>query len=128
MAVLVARCESAVPDDEFEINGTHIDERYLTHEANEWDEYALEAAVGLADTHGDVDVVTVTIGPERTEKTIREGSQKAPTARSASGTTHSPSPGCSGRGQRPGCSPASRPSDSRRWFSRAPSRATTRSG
>lgn len=76
MEVLVARCESAVPDDEFEINGTHVDERYLTHDANEWDEYALEAAVGLADTHDDVDVVTVTIGPERTEETIREGLAK----------------------------------------------------
>lgn len=76
MEVLVAVTEVAVPDDEFEIDGTTIDEQYLTHELNEWDEYALEEAAGLAETHDDVEVTAVTIGPERAEETIRKGLAK----------------------------------------------------
>jgi len=76
MNVLVAVTEAAVPDDEFEIDGTEIDEQYLTYELNEWDEYALEEAAGLAETHDDIEVTTVTVGPERAEETIRKGLAK----------------------------------------------------
>ncbi|AUV84659.1 electron transfer flavoprotein subunit beta/FixA family protein (plasmid) [Salinigranum rubrum] len=71
MKILVTVKESAVVADDFEIDGTSIAEKDLTYSINEWDEYALEAAVrsredGLAD-----EVITVTIGPERSEETIR---------------------------------------------------------
>lgn len=76
MKILVTVAEVAIPDDEFEIDGLAIDERYLTHEVNEWDEYALEEAVQLSESHDDVEVVTATIGPERVEETVRQALAK----------------------------------------------------
>jgi electron transfer flavoprotein beta subunit len=75
MKILVTVAEVAVADDEFEFNGLYVDDRYLTHEINEWDEYALEEAVGLAESR-DAEVVTVTIGPERAEERIRKALAK----------------------------------------------------
>ena len=71
MKVLVAVKEVAVVDDEFDIDGTAIDERSLEYDLNEWDEYSVEAAVQLAEADIADEVVTVTIGPERVEETIR---------------------------------------------------------
>lgn len=76
MQVLVAVAEVAVVDDSFEVEGGSIPERYLDYELNEWDEYALETGVQLVES-GDADeVVTVTIGPERSEETIRKALAK----------------------------------------------------
>ncbi|WP_459865001.1 electron transfer flavoprotein subunit beta/FixA family protein [Halorubrum trueperi] len=69
--VLVTVKEVATVEDEFEISGLDIDDRYLTYDLNEWDDYAIEEAVQIAEETDDVDVVTVTIGPERAEETIR---------------------------------------------------------
>jgi electron transfer flavoprotein beta subunit len=71
MKVLVTVKEVAQVEDEFAIEGTSIDERYLEYDLNEWDDYAVEEAVQL--TEGDVaeEVVAVTVGPERSEETIR---------------------------------------------------------
>ncbi|MFB6104648.1 MAG: electron transfer flavoprotein subunit beta/FixA family protein [Halobacteriaceae archaeon] len=71
MKVLVAVKEVAEVADDFEISGTSIDESYLTYDLNEWDDYAIEAGVQLQEAGDDVEVVTVTIGPERAEETIR---------------------------------------------------------
>jgi len=71
MKVLVTVKEVAQVDDEFEIDGLDVDDRYLDYDLNEWDDYAVEEAVQLSETHDDVEVVTVTIGPERSEETIR---------------------------------------------------------
>ncbi|ERG88874.1 MAG: Electron transfer flavoprotein, beta subunit [halophilic archaeon J07HX5] len=76
MRVLVALSEVTVLDEEFEIAGNAIDERHCTHELNEWDAHALEEAARLAETNDDTEVVTVTVGPERAERTIREGLAK----------------------------------------------------
>ncbi|MFC7132568.1 MULTISPECIES: electron transfer flavoprotein subunit beta/FixA family protein [Salinibaculum] len=76
MKVLVTVAEVAAADDEFEIDGTSIDERYLTFDLNEWDNYAVEEAVQLAEAEDDVEVVTVSIGPERSEETIRQALAK----------------------------------------------------
>lgn len=70
MRILVPVAEVAVVDGEFEIDGQAVPDRFLTHECNEWDEYALAEAVRIADEVGDAEVVTVTIGPERAEGTI----------------------------------------------------------
>ncbi len=76
MKILVTVAEVAEADDEFEISGQSINDRYLTYDLNEWDDYAVEEAVQISEAHDDVEVVTVTIGPERAEETIRQGLAK----------------------------------------------------
>jgi electron transfer flavoprotein beta subunit len=77
MKVLAAVKEVATLDDEFEIDGLSVPERYVTYDLNEWDSYALETAVNFAeDADEDVEVVTVTVGPERAEETIRQALAK----------------------------------------------------
>jgi len=76
MKVLVTVKEVAVVDDEFEIDGLEIDERYVTADLNEWDEYAVEEAVQIKEAGDDVEVVTVTVGPDGTEETIRQALAK----------------------------------------------------
>jgi electron transfer flavoprotein beta subunit len=78
MKILVTVKEVAGAEDEFEIDGLDIDERYLEYDLNEWDEYAIEEAVQIKEEVGedDVEVVSVSIGPERAEETIRMGLAK----------------------------------------------------
>ncbi|MFB6111542.1 MAG: electron transfer flavoprotein subunit beta/FixA family protein [Halobacteriaceae archaeon] len=71
MKVLVTVKEVAEVADDFELSSDGIDDRYLEYDLNEWDDYAVEEAVQLAEAEDDVDVVTATIGPERAEETIR---------------------------------------------------------
>ncbi|MFC6952157.1 electron transfer flavoprotein subunit beta/FixA family protein [Halorubellus litoreus] len=71
MKVLVTVKEVAAVEDEFEIDGTAIDEAYLEYDLNEWDDYAIEEGVQISEAEDDVEVVSVTIGPERSEETIR---------------------------------------------------------
>jgi len=76
MKILVTVTEVAAVDDEFEIDGLGVDERYLTYDLNEWDDYAVEEAVQYQEAHDDVEVVTVTVGPERADQTIRQALAK----------------------------------------------------
>lgn len=76
MKILVTVKEVTVVEDEFEIDGLSIDDRYVTYDLNEWDEYAVEEAVTIAEDVEDVEVVAVTIGPERAEETIRQALAK----------------------------------------------------
>ncbi|MFB6205268.1 MAG: electron transfer flavoprotein subunit beta/FixA family protein [Haloglomus sp.] len=71
MKILVTVKEVAEVEDEFEISGLDIDESYLEYNLNEWDDYAVEEAVQIEEANDDVEVVTVTVGPERSEETIR---------------------------------------------------------
>jgi electron transfer flavoprotein beta subunit len=71
MKILVTVKEVAEVEDEFQIDGLDIDTRYLDYDLNEWDDYAVEEAVQISEENDDVEVVTVTIGPERAEETIR---------------------------------------------------------
>ena len=71
MKILVTVKEVAEAADDFEITGDDIDDQYLEYDLNEWDDYAIEAAVQLAEENDDVEVVSVTVGPERSEETIR---------------------------------------------------------
>jgi len=71
MKILVTVKEVAEIADDVEIEGTEIAESALQYDLNEWDDYAIEAAVQLAEAGDDVEVVTATIGPERSEETIR---------------------------------------------------------
>ncbi|WP_330630774.1 electron transfer flavoprotein subunit beta/FixA family protein [Halocatena halophila] len=76
MKILVTVKEVAEAEDDFDIDGLDIDERYLEFDLNEWDEYAIEEAVQIKEDGDDVEVVSVTIGPERAEETIRMGLAK----------------------------------------------------
>ncbi|MEF8857139.1 MAG: electron transfer flavoprotein subunit beta/FixA family protein [Haloplanus sp.] len=72
MKILVTVKEVAEVADDFEIEGLAIPETYLEYDLNEWDDYAVEAAVRIAEDRDDeVEVVAVTVGPERSEETIR---------------------------------------------------------
>ena len=72
MKILVTVKEVAEAEDDFEIDGLRIDERYLEYDLNEWDDYAVEAAVQIQEASDeDVEVVAATIGPERSEETVR---------------------------------------------------------
>ena len=71
MKILIAVTEVAEVEDDFEIDGLSVDERYLDYDLNEWDDYAVEAGVQIQEAGDDVEVVSVTIGPERSEETIR---------------------------------------------------------
>ena len=71
MKVLVTVKEVAEVDDEFRISGLDIDDASLEYDLNEWDDYAVEEAVQISEANDDVEVVTVTIGPERAEETVR---------------------------------------------------------
>jgi electron transfer flavoprotein beta subunit len=81
MKVLVTVKEVAEVEDDFEIFGTEISDTYLEYDLNEWDDYAIEEAVQLKEAGIVDEVVTVTIGPERSEETIRialaKGSDRA---------------------------------------------------
>ena len=76
MKVLVTVKEVAVVQDEFTITGQDIDEGDLDFALNEWDDYAVEEAVQLSEEFDDVEVVTVTIGPERSDEVIRKALAK----------------------------------------------------
>ncbi len=73
MDVLV--CVKRVPDvaeAEIEIarDGKAIDESDLSHGTNEWDDYAVEAAVSLKEQHGG-SVTALTVGDEDAEEVLR---------------------------------------------------------
>ena len=71
MKILVTVKEVAEVDDEFHISELDIDEASLEYDLNEWDDYAVEEAVQISEANDDVEVVTVTVGPERAEETVR---------------------------------------------------------
>lgn len=76
MKALVSIAEVAELGDDFQIDGLTIDERYLGYSLNEWDDYAIEEAVTLSEADVVDEVVVVTIGPERSEQTVREALAK----------------------------------------------------
>ncbi|ARS90024.1 electron transfer flavoprotein subunit beta/FixA family protein [Natrarchaeobaculum aegyptiacum] len=76
MKILVTVKEVATVEDEFEIDGTEIASQYLSADLNEWDDYAVEEAVQLQEAGIADEVVTVTIGPEDAEQTIRQALAK----------------------------------------------------
>ncbi|MFB6194066.1 MAG: electron transfer flavoprotein subunit beta/FixA family protein [Halobaculum sp.] len=71
MKILVTVKEVAEVADDFEIDGDEVADQYVEYDLNEWDDYAIEAAVQIAEEGDDVEVVSATIGPERSEETIR---------------------------------------------------------
>lgn len=72
----IAVCLKEVPSREsrYQLNAsaTWIDESQVSFQASECDEYALEEALKLKESHGG-EVVILSIGPARSEKVIRKG-------------------------------------------------------
>lgn len=71
MKILVTVKEIAEVADDFQIADNEIDETYLEYDLNEWDDYAVEEGVQLREEGVADEVVAATIGPERSEETIR---------------------------------------------------------
>jgi len=77
MKILVALKQVPARDSSFDIapDGRSFSGEILSHEINEPDAYALEAALRLKDSHGG-EVVVLTAGPERAASSIREALAK----------------------------------------------------
>jgi electron transfer flavoprotein beta subunit len=71
MRILVAVTEVAELAVGFEIEDGTVPAEHRTYLLNEWDDYAVEAAIRAAEAGSDVEVVAVTVGPERTTETLR---------------------------------------------------------
>jgi len=71
MKALVTVKEVREVQDEFAIEGTEIPDQFVEFDLNEWDDYAVEEAVQLKEADVLDEVVAVTIGPERSEETVR---------------------------------------------------------
>jgi len=71
MKALVTVKEAAEIDDDFELSDRGVDEAYVEYGLNEWDDYAVEAGVRLAEAGVVDEVVAATIGPERAEEVVR---------------------------------------------------------
>ncbi len=69
MVVCIKQVPASNEDIELKSDGK-IDDAYLDYDINDWDNYALEAAVQIKEEY-DGEVTLVTIGPEDYEETIR---------------------------------------------------------
>ena len=71
MKIVVAVKQVATPDEDFDLSadGRSVDEDALEWDLNEWDTFAMEAALELRDDAGDGEVVAVTVGNDE----AREG-------------------------------------------------------
>ena len=75
MKILVAVKEVASLDDDFEIRDDQldVDEDFLLYDLNEWDDYSLEEAMNIKEAaDSDVEVVVVSVGPDRVEESLRK--------------------------------------------------------
>jgi electron transfer flavoprotein beta subunit len=77
MRILVPAKETAIVEDEFSISDNQIDDKYLSYGLNEWDNFAIEEAIQIEENAKDeIEVVAVSIGPERSDETIRQALAK----------------------------------------------------
>jgi len=74
MKIITCAKEVSGRETRYEINpdGNWIEERNISFEINECDEYALEEGLQLKEKHGG-EVTILTLGPERAEKVMRKG-------------------------------------------------------
>ena len=80
MKILVPVKRVASLDDEFELrdDGRDVDPDFCEHDLNEFDEYAIEAAVQIKEAapEGAVEVVVLTVGPEDADDVLRKALAK----------------------------------------------------
>jgi electron transfer flavoprotein beta subunit len=75
MKILVAVKQVAALDEEFEFraDGKDVDEDFLIYDLNEWDDYSLEEAMKIKESSDvEVEVVVVSVGPDRVDESLRK--------------------------------------------------------
>lgn len=76
LAVLVKQVPGSESHLRLNTSGTWIEENSVTFEMNESDNYALEEALRIKESHEPTDVIVVSMGPDRVQKVIREALAK----------------------------------------------------
>lgn len=75
MKILVAVKQVAALDEDFEIraDGKDVDEDFFLYDLNEWDDFSLEEAMKIKEASDtEVEVVVVSVGPERVDESLRK--------------------------------------------------------
>lgn len=75
MKILVAVKQVAALDEDFEIraDGMDVDEDFMLYDLNEWDDYSLEEAMKIKESNDtEVEVVVVSVGPDRVDESLRK--------------------------------------------------------
>jgi len=75
MKILVAVKQVAALDEDFEIraDGKDVEEDFLLYDLNEWDDFSLEEAMKIKESSDtEVEVVVVSIGPDRVDESLRK--------------------------------------------------------
>ena len=79
MKIVVAVKQVAALDEDFEIRTDEkdVEDDFLLYDLNEWDDFSLEEAMKIketsaADGDGDVEVVVVSVGPDRVDESLRK--------------------------------------------------------
>lgn len=75
MKILVAVKQVVALDDDFEFraDGKDVDEDFFLYDLNEWDDFSLEEAMKIKEASAsEVEVVVVSIGPDRVDESLRK--------------------------------------------------------
>lgn len=75
MKILVAVKQVAALDEDFEIRADEkdVEEDFLIYDLNEWDDFSLEEAMKIKEAStGEVEVVVVSVGPDRVDESLRK--------------------------------------------------------
>ena len=75
MKILVAVKQVAALDEDFEIRADEkdVDEDFLLYDLNEWDDFSLEEAMKIKESGtAEVEVVVVSVGPDRVDESLRK--------------------------------------------------------
>jgi electron transfer flavoprotein beta subunit len=75
MKILVTVKQVAALDEDFEFRADEkdVDDDFLTYDLNEWDDYSVEEAMKIKESSDvDVEVVVVSVGPERVDESLRK--------------------------------------------------------
>ncbi len=75
MKILVAVKQVAALDEDFEFrdDGKDVDEDFLIYDLNEWDDFSLEEAMKIKEAStSEVEVVVVSVGPDRVDESLRK--------------------------------------------------------
>lgn len=75
MKIVVAVKQVAALDEDFEIRADEkdVDEDFLIYDLNEWDDYSLEEAMKIKESSDvEVEVVVVSVGPDRVDESLRK--------------------------------------------------------
>lgn len=75
MKILVAIKQVAALDEDFEIraDGKDVDDDFFLYDLNEWDDFSLEEAMKIKEASDtEVEVVVVSVGPDRVDESLRK--------------------------------------------------------